>query len=52
MARDMPRADTPEVARPLSEYAQRSALRGGNPYWAKTFSRAADSLSHVIDPGE
>ncbi|WOH67135.1 helix-hairpin-helix domain-containing protein [Bradyrhizobium sp. BWA-3-5] len=38
-------ADGQTVARLLREYAQRTALRGGNPYRAKAYSRAADSLS-------
>src|SRR4051794_3970353 len=36
---------TPQpVAGLLREYAQRTALRGGNPYRAKAYARAADSL--------
>ena len=31
----MPKADTRQVDRLLQEYAQRTALRGGNPYRAK-----------------
>ena len=41
----MPKVDTPEVAKLLREYAQRTALRGGNPYRSKAYSRAADSLA-------
>ena len=41
----MRKAGTQEIARLLREYAQRSALRGGNPYRAKAYSRAADSLA-------
>ena len=41
----MPKADTQQVAKLLREYAQRTALRGGNPYRAKAYSRAADSLA-------
>jgi hypothetical protein len=41
---EMPKAETQTVARLLREYAQRTALRGGNPYRAKAYSRAADSL--------
>jgi DNA polymerase (family X) len=46
----MPKADTQTVARLLREYAQRSALRGGNPYRAKAYSRAADSLLTLAEP--
>jgi DNA polymerase (family X) len=41
----VPKADTQEVARLLREYAQRSALRAGNPYRAKAYARAADSVA-------
>ncbi|TMJ80299.1 MAG: DNA polymerase/3'-5' exonuclease PolX [Alphaproteobacteria bacterium] len=41
----MPKVDTPGVAKLLREYAQRTALRGGNPYRSKAYSRAADSLA-------
>ena len=34
----------------LREYAQRTALRGGNPYRAKAYSRAADSLAALARP--
>ncbi|WFU19948.1 helix-hairpin-helix domain-containing protein [Bradyrhizobium sp. CB3481] len=43
-------ADSQTVARLLREYAQRTALRGGNPYRAKAYSRAADSLSALAVP--
>jgi DNA polymerase (family 10) len=43
-------ADTQTVARLLREYAQRTALRGGNLYPAKAYSRAADSLSALAVP--
>ena len=42
--------DTRAVASLLREYAQRSALRGGNPYRAKAYSRAADSLAALAVP--
>src|SRR4051812_47874670 len=48
----MPKADIQTVARLLREYAQRSALRGGNPYRAKAYSRAADSLLTLTEPLE
>jgi DNA polymerase (family X) len=41
-------ADTQTVARLLREYAQRTALRGGNPIRAKAYSRPADSLSVLV----
>ncbi|OSI23680.1 DNA polymerase/3'-5' exonuclease PolX [Bradyrhizobium canariense] len=34
----------------LREYAQRAALRGGNPYRAKAYTRAADSLAALAVP--
>ena len=43
-------ADSQAVATLLREYAQRTALRGGNPYRAKAYSRAADSLSALPVP--
>src|SRR3954463_10076203 len=43
-------ADTHTVARLLREYAQRTALRGGNPYRSKAYSRAADSLAALAVP--
>lgn len=46
----MPAADTQSVAKLLREYAQRTALRGGNPYRAKAYSRAADSLAALAIP--
>lgn len=46
----MPAADNQTVAKLLREYAQRTALRGGNPYRAKAYSRAADSLAALAVP--
>ena len=46
----MPKADGQTVAKLLREYAQRTALRGGNPYRAKAYSRAADSLTALPEP--
>jgi DNA polymerase (family 10) len=46
----MPKADALTVAKLLREYAQRTALRGGNPYRAKAYSRAADSLTALAEP--
>ncbi|WP_439405946.1 helix-hairpin-helix domain-containing protein [Bradyrhizobium sp. DASA03076] len=42
--------DARGVASLLREYAQRTALRGGNPYRAKAYSRAADSLAALAVP--
>ncbi|WP_375142357.1 helix-hairpin-helix domain-containing protein [Bradyrhizobium sp. CCGB12] len=36
------------IASLLREYAQRTALRGGNPFRAKAYSRAADSLAALV----
>jgi DNA polymerase/3'-5' exonuclease PolX len=44
------KAETQEVSKLLREYAQRTVLRGGNPYRAKAYSKAADSLSVVAIP--
>ncbi|WP_407123394.1 helix-hairpin-helix domain-containing protein [Bradyrhizobium sp. STM 3561] len=46
----MPSLDARGVASLLREYAQRTALRGGNPYRAKAYSRAADSLASLVVP--
>src|SRR5882757_10631080 len=46
----MSTVDTPTVVSLLREYAQRTALRGGNPYRAKAYSRAADSLAALAVP--
>jgi DNA polymerase (family 10) len=46
----VPKADTPTVAKLLREYAQRTALRGGNPYRSKAYSRAAESLATLAVP--
>ena len=42
--------DAQAVAQLLREFAGRSSLRGGNPYRAKAYARAADSLSALIVP--
>src|SRR5690349_21077437 len=44
------KAGTQEVARLFREYAQRTALRGGNPCRSKAYSRAADSLAALAVP--
>src|SRR4051795_5093935 len=46
----MPSLDARGVATLLREYAQRTALRGGNPYRAKAYGRAADSLTALAVP--
>jgi DNA polymerase (family 10) len=46
----MPKADAQTVAKLLREYSQRTALRGGNPYRGKAYSRAADSLTALAEP--
>jgi DNA polymerase (family 10) len=46
----MSKVETPTVVTLLREYAQRTALRGGNPYRAKAYSRAADSLTALALP--
>src|SRR5947209_20534118 len=46
----MPSLDARGVASLLREYAQRTALRGGNPYRAKAYSRAADSVAALAVP--
>lgn len=42
--------DAAAVAALLREFAQRSALRGGNPYRAKAYARAAESLGALAQP--
>ncbi|WP_166299009.1 helix-hairpin-helix domain-containing protein [Bradyrhizobium sp. 2S1] len=39
-----------QVAKLLREYARRTALRGGNPYRAKAYARAADSVTALVEP--
>jgi DNA polymerase (family X) len=46
----MKKADVMTVASLLREYAQRSSLRGGNPYRVKAYLRAADSLTALSQP--
>jgi hypothetical protein len=46
----MAKSDTQTVARLLREYAHRASLRGGNPYRAKAYSTAADSLAALSQP--
>jgi DNA polymerase (family 10) len=42
--------DAQAVAQLLREFAGRSSLRGGNPYPAKAYARAADSLAALVVP--
>jgi DNA polymerase (family X) len=46
----MPELDTPQVINLLREFGQRVALRGGNPYRAKAYARAAESLGTLTVP--
>jgi DNA polymerase (family 10) len=42
--------DTRQVAALLQEYGERTALRGGNPYRARAYRRAAENLVTVTEP--
>jgi DNA polymerase (family 10) len=44
--------DASSVASLLREFGQRSALRGGNPFRAKAYARAADNLLALSIPLE
>jgi DNA polymerase (family X) len=46
----MAKLDTPEVADLLLEIGRRASLEGGNPYKAKAYVRAAESLRHASRP--
>jgi DNA polymerase (family 10) len=48
----MAKADARTIAGLLREYAQRSSLRGDNPYRTKAYLRAADSLNVLTQPLE
>ena len=48
----MAKNNTQTVAQLLKEYAHRTSLRGGNPYRAKAYLRAADSLGALSQPLE
>jgi len=39
------------IAKLLREFAERTALSGGNPYRSKAYARAADSLATLAVPG-
>ena len=42
--------DAPDVAALLMELSRRSALAGGNPYRARAYARAAESLATLTVP--
>ena len=46
----MPKLDAAAVAKLLVEYGARSALRGGNPYRARAYRQAAESLLALSEP--
>ena len=46
----MPTLAAPEVAKLLNEFGQRTALRGGNPYRARAYTRAAENLTALTEP--
>jgi DNA polymerase/3'-5' exonuclease PolX len=46
----MDKPDAQAVAKLLRKFGQRSSLRGGNPYRAKAYARAADSLAALALP--
>jgi DNA polymerase (family 10) len=48
----MPKADAATVSRLLREFGQYSALQGDNPYRAKAYARAADSMAALAVPIE
>jgi len=48
----MPDLNTSDVARLLHEFGQRTAFRGGNPYRARAYTRAAENLLAVPEPLE
>lgn len=46
----MAKTDIQTVAQLLREYAQRTSLRGGNPYRAKAYLKAAENLAALSQP--
>src|SRR5437773_6871351 len=48
----MPALAAPEVVKLLHEFGQRTALRGGNPYRARAYTRAAENLMALTEPLE
>src|ERR1044071_5268431 len=49
---EMPALPASEVALLLREFGQRTALRGGNPYRSKAYTRAAENLFALTEPLE
>src|ERR1043166_429293 len=49
---EMPALPASEVALLLREFGQRTALRGGNPYRSKAYTRAAENLLALTEPLE
>jgi DNA polymerase (family X) len=41
---------TGDVSKLLREFGQRTALRGGNPYRARAYQRATESLAALTEP--
>ena len=48
----MPAPDASDIASLLREFGRRALLYGGNPYRAKAYLRAADSVAMLIEPIE
>jgi DNA polymerase/3'-5' exonuclease PolX len=48
----MPALAVSEVAKLLHEFGQRTAFRGGNPYRARAYTRAAENLLALTEPLE
>ena len=46
----MTSVDAPAVTNLLHEFARRPSLRGGNPYRARAYARAAESLGVLTIP--
>ena len=46
----MPSPDASHIASLIREFGRRAMLYGGNPYRAKAYLRAADSLALLTDP--
>ena len=46
----MPSLNASDVAKLLQEFGQRTAFRGGNPYRAQAYTRAAENLLALAEP--
>ena len=46
----VPGIDTAKVVELLTEYGRRTAMAGGNPYRARAYIRAAESLAAQTEP--